>query len=72
MTVATKSLKKQNHELSNIDKQLQVLKAGVVDQNLDSFSSKLKESNLFPLTPTNLDIFQIVKIKFWSEEDMMD
>lgn len=59
MTTATKSLKKQNHEFSDIDHQLKVLNEGVKNQNLDSFSTKLKESNLFPLTPTNLDIFQI-------------
>lgn len=59
MSRVTKSLKKQNHELSNIDKQLQVLHNGVADQNLETFSSKLKESNLFPLTTTGLDIFQI-------------
>ncbi|MEZ7901594.1 MAG: arsenosugar biosynthesis radical SAM protein ArsS [Flavobacteriales bacterium] len=57
--MGTKSLKKQNHELSNIDKQLQVLHNGVADQNLESFSSKLKASNLFPLTTTGLDVFQI-------------
>lgn len=59
MSTGTKSLKKQNHELSNIDKQLQVLHNGVADQNLESFSSKLKASNLFPLTTTGLDVFQI-------------
>jgi radical SAM/Cys-rich protein len=59
MSIGTKSLKKQNHELSNIDKQLQVLHNGVTDQNLESFSSKLKASNLFPLTTTGLDVFQI-------------
>tara|TARA_B110000093_G_scaffold24094_1_gene22931 strand:- start:412 stop:1392 length:981 start_codon:yes stop_codon:yes gene_type:complete len=31
----------------------------VADQNLESFSSKLKASNLFPLTTTGLDVFQI-------------
>ena len=59
MSLNTKSLKKQNHELSNIDKQLKVLHDGVANQNLDSFSTKLKETNLFPLTTTALDIFQI-------------
>jgi len=59
MSIGTKSLKKKNHELSNIDKQLQVLHNGVADQNLESFSSKLKASNLFPLTTTGLDVFQI-------------
>ena len=59
MSIGTKSLKKQNHELSNIDKQLQVLHNGVADQNLESFSSKLKASNLFPLTTIGLDVFQI-------------
>ena len=41
MSLNTKSLKKQNHELSNIDKQLKVLHDGVANQNLDSFSTKL-------------------------------
>ncbi|MEN8956381.1 MAG: radical SAM protein, partial [Flavobacteriales bacterium] len=59
MATATKSLKKQNHEFSNIERQLQVLHDGVAKQELESFSTKLKQSNLFPLTPTNLDIFQI-------------
>ncbi|MDC1370819.1 arsenosugar biosynthesis radical SAM protein ArsS [Flavobacteriales bacterium] len=59
MSTATKSLKKQNSEFSNIDYQLKVLHHGVKDQNLDSFSTKLKETNLFPLTTTGLDIFQI-------------
>ena len=59
MSTATKSLKKQNSEFSNIDYQLEVLHHGVKDQNLDSFSTKLKETNLFPLTTTGLDIFQI-------------
>jgi radical SAM/Cys-rich protein len=59
MSTATKSLKKQNSEFSNIDYQLKVLHHGVKDQNLDSFSTKLKETNLFPLTTTGLDVFQI-------------
>ena len=59
MATATKSLKKQNHEFSDIDHQLNVLHKGVHDQGLDSFATKLKESNLFPLTPTQIDIFQI-------------
>ncbi len=59
MSTATKSLKKQNHVFSDIDHQLKVLHHGIKDQNLDSFSSKLSETNLFPLIPTNLDIFQI-------------
>ncbi len=59
MSTATKSLKKQNSEFSDIDYQLKVLHNGVKDQNLDSFSTKLKETNLFPLTTTGLDIFQI-------------
>lgn len=54
-----KSLKKQNHELSDIDNQLRVLSNGIKDQHLESFATKLKQSNLFPLTPTNLDVFQI-------------
>lgn len=59
MSTLTKSLKKQNHALSDIDNQLKVLHEGIKNQNLESFSTKLKQTNLFPLTPTNLDIFQI-------------
>jgi radical SAM/Cys-rich protein len=59
MSSVIKSLKKQNHQFSDIDFQLKVLHEGIITQGLDSFSTKLKETNLFPLRPINLDIFQI-------------
>ena len=59
MSTATKSLKKQNSEFSNIEHQLKVLHNGVANQNLDNFATKLKETNLFPLSPVGLDVFQI-------------
>ncbi|MBU2019407.1 MAG: arsenosugar biosynthesis radical SAM protein ArsS [Bacteroidetes bacterium] len=53
--MATKSLQATGHELSEIDKQLALLH----DAGLTPFQTKLKETNLFPLTPTGLEIFQI-------------
>jgi radical SAM/Cys-rich protein len=53
--MATKSLQASGHELSEIDKQLALLQ----DAGLTPFQTKLKETNLFPLTPTGLEIFQI-------------
>lgn len=56
MAVAThKSLSGQKHELSEVDRQLKLLK----DANLTPFQDKLAESNLFPLTTTKLENFQI-------------
>lgn len=56
MAVIThKSLAAQNHELSEVEQQLKLLK----EANLAPFQDKLAESNLFPLTTTGLDIFQI-------------
>lgn len=50
-----KSLKATGHELSEIDKQIELLNK----HGFPKFQSKLKESDLFPLKPTNIDIFQI-------------
>lgn len=56
MAVLThKSLAGQSHELSEVDRQLKLLK----EANLTPFEDKLAESNLFPLTTIDLDIFQI-------------
>jgi radical SAM/Cys-rich protein len=56
MAVLThKSLAGQSHELSEVDRQLELLKKA----NLTPFQDKLAESDLFPLTTTKLDIFQI-------------
>ncbi len=56
MSVLThKSLSAQNHVLSESDKQLALIdKSGLV-----RFEDKLKESNLYPLTATEVDVFQI-------------
>jgi radical SAM/Cys-rich protein len=53
--MATKSLKAAGHELSEIDKQLKLLR----EAGLTPFQTKLKESNLFPLTTTGLEYFQV-------------
>lgn len=50
-----KSLAAQNHALSESDKQLKLLK----EANLTPFEDNLKQSDLFPLKPVELDIFQI-------------
>ena len=49
------SLKKQEHKLSKTAQQIEVLES----LDLPSFESNLTKSNLFPLTPTRLEIFQI-------------
>ena len=54
-----KSLKKQNHELAYAKKQISVLEGGIKNNGLESFSKKLERQNLFPLKPTQIDIFQI-------------
>ena len=54
-----KSLHKQKNRFSDVSYQLEVLNEGVENQGLPHFSDKLKEANLFPLKPTQLDIFQI-------------
>lgn len=50
-----KSLKAQNHPLSNPEYELEVLES----QNPDTFRQKLKDSGLYPLKPTKVDILQI-------------
>ncbi len=56
MAVLThKSLAAQSHALSETDKQLKLLQ----EAKLTPFQDKLKESHLFPLTVTDVDIFQI-------------
>lgn len=49
------SLKAQHHELSSSENQLKLL----VDAKLKPFQENLKESNLFPLKTTDLEIFQV-------------
>lgn len=50
-----KSLSALGHELTESDKQLRLL----MDAGLTPFQQKLKESNLFPLSTTPMEIFQI-------------
>lgn len=49
------SLKRQEHKLSKTAHQLEVLESLA----LTSFKSNLERSNLFPLKPTQLEVFQI-------------
>ena len=52
--MATKSLKKQNSELANTERQLEILSNGIFGNNeLPKFATKIKESNQFPLRPKN-------------------
>ncbi len=55
MATLTKSLLKQGHELSESEKQVQLLEQA----GLKKFSASMKEAGLFPLTVTQLDVFQI-------------
>ncbi len=56
MAVLThKSLSAQSHELSEIDRQLELLK----NANLTPFQDKLSETDLFPLKALDVDVFQI-------------
>ncbi len=53
----TQSLKKRGSELAKAQEQLQILTESVAKTS--SFSSKLRETGLFPLKPTQLEILQI-------------
>lgn len=56
MAVLThKSLSAQSHELSEVDRQLELLK----NANLTPFQDKLSDTNLFPLKALDVDVFQI-------------
>lgn len=50
-----KSLSAQKHELSEVDRQLELLKQA----DLTPFQDKLSETDLFPLKALNVDVFQI-------------
>ncbi len=54
-----KSLLKQKNKFSQVDYQLEVLNEAVVGQGLPDFSAKLKESDLYPLKPIGVEIFQV-------------
>jgi radical SAM/Cys-rich protein len=53
--MATKSLQAIGHDLSEVDKQLKLLH----EVGLTPFHQKLQKTDLFPLKPTKLEIFQI-------------
>ena len=56
----TKSLKKQNKELANAQRQLEVLSNGIFgDNELPTFANKIEETGHFPLRPKKLEVLQI-------------
>ena len=56
----TKSLSSLNSPLSSTKRQLKILNSGsFADGDLETFKQKLEKSNQFPLSPTDLEIFQI-------------
>ena len=58
--MATKSLKKRNNELSDTQKQLEVLSNGIFQNGeLPTFKEKIKTQGQFPLRPKKLEILQI-------------
>ncbi len=55
-----KSLKKQNKELANAKRQLEILSNGIFsDKELPTFSRKIMETGQFPLRPKKLEVFQV-------------
>jgi len=56
MALATKSLKSRGHDLSGTEKQIHELETR---GSFTAFSDKIKEIDLLPLKPTQLDIFQV-------------
>ncbi|CAM1339065.1 arsenosugar biosynthesis radical SAM (seleno)protein ArsS [Tenacibaculum aestuarii] len=55
-----KSLQSRNNDLSNTQRQLEILSNGVfADGELPTFAKKIKETNQFPLRPKKLEILQI-------------
>ena len=55
-----KSLKKQNKELADAQRQLEILSNGIFsDQELPTFAKKIGETGQFPLRPKKLEILQI-------------
>ena len=56
----TKSLKKQNKELADAQRQLEILSNGIFsDKELPTFAKKIEETGQFPLRPKKLEILQI-------------
>ena len=55
-----KSLHKRHSDLANAKRQLEILSNGIFqDGELPKFKDKIAESNLFPLRPKKLEIFQV-------------
>ncbi|MEY8850150.1 arsenosugar biosynthesis radical SAM (seleno)protein ArsS [Psychroserpens sp. XS_ASV72] len=58
--MATKSLKKQQNDLANSKRQLEILSNGIFQSGeLPKFKDKISESNQFPLKAKTLEILQI-------------
>ena len=58
--MATKSLQARNNDLTNTQRQLEILSNGIfADGELPTFANKIKETNQFPLRPKKLEILQI-------------
>lgn len=54
------SLKRQQHQLADVDAQLQILEHGSNgDFSLVPFQQKLEENGLYPLKPKGVEIFQV-------------
>lgn len=56
----TKSLKKRESELANVNRQLEILSNGIFQHgDLPKFKDKIAETDQFPLRPNKLEILQI-------------
>ncbi|MBT8274367.1 MAG: radical SAM protein, partial [Bacteroidia bacterium] len=58
--MATKSLKKRESDLANVNRQLEILSNGIFqDGELPKFKDKIAETGQFPLRPNKLEVLQI-------------
>ncbi len=56
----TKSLKNQNKDLANAERQLEILSNGIFGgKELPTFAKKIEETNRFPLRPKKIEVLQI-------------
>lgn len=56
----TKSLKKRESDLANVNRQLEILSNGIFQNGeLPKFKDKISQTNQFPLRPNTLEILQI-------------
>ena len=67
--MASRSLKKNNSELADSKRQLEILSNGIFDgRELPTFAQKIEETKQFPLRPKILEILQIKSLVIYRFE----